>query len=214
MRYEKNPTEELKRAVTALRGDQPDQETMQTAGQRVWQRLGEEAEASATISATESIHGCEDVRALLPQHRTGRLSSAKTLLVADHLRECVACRKEAEKGDRSTLLPWNRESSKRELSRTTKTPFRWVAAMAAVLIVSVGGYLVFDKLAVPAGARARVESVDGALYKINANGDQPLQSGQEVAEGEKLRTPGGSHAMVRLRDGSLIEMNEHAEFSV
>lgn len=214
MRYEKNPTEELKRAVTSLRGDQPDQETMQAAGQRVWQRLGEEAQALATVSATESIHGCEDVRALLPQHRTGKLSSAKALLVADHLRECVACRKESEKGDGSTLLPWNRESSKRELSRTTKTPFRWAAAVAAVVIASVCGYLVFDKLAVPAGARARVESVDGALYKVSASGEQPLHPGEEVAEGEKLRTPGDSRAMVRLRDGSLVEMNQHAEFSV
>src|SRR5258708_6184004 len=102
MAYENNPQDQnpkdkdkdqLERALTALRGDQPDQETMQAAGQRVWQRLGE-AQASTAISLTESIQGCEDVRALLPQHRAGKIPSAKALLVADHLRECVACRKE------------------------------------------------------------------------------------------------------------------------
>jgi hypothetical protein len=214
MGYENNPKKELERAVTALRGEQPDQETMQAASQRVWQRLGEEAQAAKPLSVGESIHGCEDIRTLLPQHRVGKLPSAKALLVADHLRECVACRKEAEKGDRATLMPWNRESAKQELARTSKAPFRWVTAVAAVLLLTMVGYVVFDKLAVPAGARARVESVDGALYKVSANGEQPLHAGEEVAEGEKLRTPAGSRAMVRLRDGSLVEMNEHAEFSV
>jgi len=95
MGYENNPKKELERAVTALREDQPDQETMQAAGQRVWQRLGEEAQASKPVSVSESIHGCEDIRALLPEHRSGKLPTAKALLVADHLRECVACRKES-----------------------------------------------------------------------------------------------------------------------
>ncbi|HEV2962211.1 MAG TPA: FecR domain-containing protein [Candidatus Angelobacter sp.] len=209
MAHENNPKKELERAITTLRGDQPDQEVMQAAGQRVWQRLGEEAQAGVQVSMSESIHGCEDILSLLPQYRSGGLAPAKALLVADHLRECVACRKEAEKGDRSTLLPW-----KQEVTRASKAPFRWLTAVAAVVLFSFVGYLVLDKLAIPAGARARVESVDGALYKVSRSGEQALQAGEEVAEGDKLRTGGASRAMVRLRDGSLVEMNEHAEFSV
>src|SRR5438552_11481067 len=122
MAYENNPKKELERAVTALREEQPDQEIMQAASQRVWQRLGEAAQAGMQVSMSESIHGCEDIRALLPQHRAGSLPAAKALLVADHLRECVACRKQAEEGDGSTLLPWNRESANHGASRTTKAP--------------------------------------------------------------------------------------------
>jgi hypothetical protein len=214
MAYEKNPKKELERAVAALREEQPDQEILQAAGERVWQRLGEAAQAGAQVVMSESIHGCEDIRALLPQHRAGGLTPAKALLVTDHLRECVACRKQAEEGNRSTLLPWNRESAEQGASRTTKAPFRWLTAVAAAVLLFAVGYVLLDKLAVPAGARGRVESLDGALYKVSASGEQALQVGEEINEGDKLRTSTGSRAMVRLRDGSLVEMNEHAEFSV
>src|SRR5207244_5166459 len=128
MAYEKNPKKELERAVAALREEQPDQEIMQVAGERVWQQLGEAAQAGMQVYISESIHGCQDIRALLPQHRAGGLLPAKALLVEDHLRECVACRKQAEEGDRAVLLPWNRESAQQGASRTTKAPFRWLTA--------------------------------------------------------------------------------------
>ncbi|HEV2989406.1 MAG TPA: FecR domain-containing protein [Candidatus Angelobacter sp.] len=209
MAYENNPKKELEWAITAFREDQPDQQIVEAAGQRVWQRLSEEAHTAAQVSVPESIHGCEDIRALLPQHRAGRLPQAKALLVADHLRECVACRKEAEKTDGSTLLPW-----KQEPSRATKTPFRWVTAVAAVVLFVFAGYVLLDKLTIPAGARARVESVDGSLYKVSGSGEQALKPGDEIAESDKVRTADDSRAMLRLRDGSMVEMNEHAEFSV
>jgi anti-sigma factor RsiW len=38
---------------------------------------------------------CSDVRRLLPIHAYGDLSPAEAAVVADHLRECVACRAEA-----------------------------------------------------------------------------------------------------------------------
>jgi len=45
MAYANNPKKELERAITTLRDEQPDQEILQAAGQRVWQRLSEETQA-------------------------------------------------------------------------------------------------------------------------------------------------------------------------
>jgi ferric-dicitrate binding protein FerR (iron transport regulator) len=206
-----NPGEQLDHALNAMRAEQPDQETMNAAEERVWQRVSQEAAFPSTAQVF-SIRGCEDVRALLPQYRTGNLAPARALLVESHLHECVACRREAETGkrERSALAPW-----KQELPQIGNTGFRWVAAAAAIVIFAVATYFVQDKFfSGPQGVRARVESLNGVLSRVGYSGDQPLKVGDEVTEGQKVRTGGGSHAMLRLRDGSVVEMNERAEFGV
>jgi len=206
-----NPGELLDHALTAMRAEQPDHETMNAASERVWQRVSQEAAFPSTAQVV-SIRGCEDVRALLPQYRTGQLVPARALLVESHLHECAACRREAESGqrERSALAPW-----KHELPQIRNTGFRWVAAAAAIVIFAVATYFVQDKFfSGPQGMRARVESLNGVLSRVGYNGDQPLKVGDEVTEGQRVRTGGGSHAMLRLRDGSVVEMNERAEFGV
>ncbi|MGZ4855111.1 MAG: FecR domain-containing protein [Candidatus Angelobacter sp.] len=206
-----NPGEQLDHALTAMRAEQPDNETMNAAGERVWQRVSQEA-SFASPAQIVSIRGCEDVRTLLPQYRSGQLAPARALLVESHLHECVACRRQMETGkrERSTLAPW-----KQELPQVGNTGFRWVAAAAAIVIFAVATYFVQDKLfSGPQGMRARVESLNGALSRVGYSGDQPLKVGDEVTEGQRVRTGGGSHAMLRLRDGSVVEMNERAEFGV
>jgi hypothetical protein len=206
-----NPGEQLDHALTAMRAEQPDQVTMNAAGERVWQRVSQEASFASTAQVV-SIRGCEDVRSLLPQYRNGQLAPARALLVESHLHECVDCRREAETGKRglATLAPW-----KQELPQVGNTGFRWVAAAAAIVIFAVATYFVQDKFfSGPQGMRARVESLNGVLTRVGYGGDQPLKVGDEVTEGQKVRTGGGSHAMLRLRDGSVVEMNERAEFGV
>jgi hypothetical protein len=206
-----NPGEGLEHALNAMRAEQPDQETMNAAGERVWQRVSQEAAFPSTAQVV-SIRGCEDVRSLLPQYRNGTLAPARALLVESHLHECVSCRREAETGkcERSTLSPW-----KQELPQVGNTGFRWVAAAAAVIIFAIATYFVQDKFfSGPQGMRARVESLNGVLSRVGYSGDQPLKVGDEVTEGQRVRTGGGSHAMLRLRDGSVVEMNERAEFGI
>jgi ferric-dicitrate binding protein FerR (iron transport regulator) len=206
-----NPGEQLDHALTAMRAEQPDRETMNAAGERVWQRVSQEASFASTAQVV-SIRGCEDVRSLLPQYRSGQLAPARALLVESHLHECVICRREAETGQRgrATLAPW-----KQELPQVGNTGFRWVAAAAAIVIFAVATYFVQDKFfSGPQGMRARVESLNGLLTRVGYGGDQALKVGDEVTEGQKVRTGGRSHAMLRLRDGSVVEMNERAEFGV
>src|ERR1043166_2091636 len=115
-----NSGELLDHALNAMRAEQPDQETMNAAGERVWQRVSQEAAFPSTAQVV-SIRGCEDVRALLPQYRSGRLASARALLVDSHLHECAVCRREAETGQRARgmLAPW-----KPELPQVRNTGFR------------------------------------------------------------------------------------------
>lgn len=200
----------LKQAVAALRAEKPEAETIEAASEKVWQRLTESAASAGT--AVDSIHGCHDVRLLLPQYRGGQLSPAKALLVNAHLHECVACRREAATGKRSpsSLQPWQHE-----LPRAGNNHFRWALAATAVVIFAVGAYFLQDLfLARPTGMRGRVESLSGALYRVGFSGEQPLTVGNELMEGETIRTGSGSRAMLRLRDGSAVEMNERAEVAV
>lgn len=209
MSYQENPKYRLEQAVAELRSEHPDPETIQTAGERVWQRLAAEMQ-NGNVPQLDSIRGCGDVKALLIQYQSGKLSPARALLVRDHLQECPACRLEAEKGrDSAGILPW-----KQELSTPRPQHFKWLAVAAATVIVAAGAYLIENQLAVPGGSRAKVESVNGSLYLVSQTGETALQPGQEIDEGQRVRTANGSRAMLRLRDGSLVEVNEHAEFSV
>jgi hypothetical protein len=206
-----NPGEQLDHALSAMRAEQPDHETMHAAGDRVWQHISQEA-SFASSAQVVSIRSCEDVRTLLPQYRSGQLAPARALLVESHLHECVACRREAETGKRgfAAPAPW-----KHELPQEGNTGFRWVAAAAAIALFAVATYFVQDKFfSGPQGMRARVESLSGVLNRVGYSGDQPLKVGDEVTEGQMVRTGGASHAMLRLRDGSVVEMNERAQFGV
>jgi FecR protein/Putative zinc-finger len=211
-REQKNPTnpgELLNQAIASVRSELPDQQTMDNAGERVWQHLSQEA---ANAPQVESIRGCNDVKRLLLQYSAGKLAPARALLVEAHLHECVDCRREAETGKRERIIPmpW-----KQELPQVRNTGFRWVAVAAAIAVFAFAGYFAQQKFfSGPQGMRARVESLSGVLNRVGYNGDQPLKIGDEITEGEHVRTGGGSHAMLRLRDGSVVEMNERAEFGV
>src|SRR5262249_49214275 len=138
---EKNLQASLEDAVQALRGEQPEAEAIQAAGERVWQRLRQEREtAQLTVN---SIRGCDDIKLLLPQYRLGQLAPPRALLVEAHLHECVNCRRESEKAKRamSVLKPWQHS-----LPRVTNDRFRWVMAAAAVLILAVSAYLAHTSL--------------------------------------------------------------------
>lgn len=208
MVYQENPKQKLEQAIAGLREDRPDAEAMEMAGERVWQRLTAEMQSGAVLQL-DSIRGCADIQSLLVQFQAGELSPARNLLIRDHLSECPSCRKEAEKSKSRGILPW-----KQELSKPKPQHFKWFALATAALVIAAGAYVIQDRLAVPGGSRAQVESVNGALYLVSETGETPLQPGQEIKEGERVRTASGSRAMLRLRDGSLVEMNEHAEFSV
>ncbi len=201
-----NPESALDQAVKAMRVDQPSQETVSAAGERVWANLSEHAAAPAF----ETIRGCADVKALLPQYRAGELAASRELLIDAHLRECASCRRENESSSTPKIAPWTHE-----LERPQGNYLRWAVAAVALIALSFGGYFLREAvISGPAGMRASVVSFEGSLFKVGTADDTALRPGDEIKEGEMVRTGGGSRAMLRLRDGSMVEMNERSQFGV
>jgi len=87
-------------------------------------------------------------------------------------------------------------------------------ARAAVLLVGLGVGLFFAAQELFLGGQmARIDSVEGSLYKIDGAASVALSPGAPVSEGDEIRTAKGSTALVRMNDGSLIEMSERAGLS-
>jgi hypothetical protein len=194
----------LNEAVSALRADEPNDAEVRAAGARLWESMS--ADAAAEV---EQIRGCADVRVMLPAYAAGQLSAARAMIVRDHLGDCVACRNlaHAEAPPETRWTP--------PVARTTWSArqMAFAAALIAVVALSIFGGTRWY-FATPAGARARVQSVDGGLYRVSDAGMARLKPGDEISEGELIRTAAGGHAFVELRDGSVVEMSERAEFSV
>ncbi|MGH9719257.1 MAG: FecR domain-containing protein, partial [Bryobacteraceae bacterium] len=189
-----NPDEIFDNAVNSIREDAPDPKIAEAAASRVWARVN-----------PGTIRGCADFRALLPEFHAGKLSEARMLLVQDHLRECVACRK-ADRGvtpSRVAAMPAARA-----------LPHRfWAIAAGVVLVAGIGSWAaVMDRR--PVGSRVVVHAADAGLYRIEGNAGVPVKTGDEIPGGAEIRTAGGSGAVLRMTDGSLVEVRERSQLTV
>jgi len=106
-------------AVAQVVNDPVDPREVEAAASRVWARLSQDgatlsAPAAAPAATSEiaaptaphGLHGCEDFQSLIPAYLRGELSPARALLVEDHTRSCVPCRRalrEAREGHKVTV---------------------------------------------------------------------------------------------------------------
>lgn len=202
---QENRNHDLESATRAVRNDQPTEEQLREASGRIWQNL---QGVAASGQQLEPIRGCEDVTRLLSAFAAHQLSPERTLLVQSHLHECANCRARAE--HRTSEVKWTPVVA-------VRTPRRWPAlavAAAIVLIVSTAFIVNNMYFAVPAGARASIQSIDGTAYRVAPDGDRLVAAGDRLNEGEVMRTAAGSHAYVKLSDGSLVEVNERTSFAI
>jgi hypothetical protein len=195
----------LEDAIDSIRTSQPDPELVRESEARLW------AQGSNSIAASGAIHGCSDMRAMFDDYRNKKLAVPRALLVEAHLHECVSCSRYFEHA--TVPIAWQPAKP----SALAK-PLPWkLYAVAATILIAIGATVLFmqsDRLFSPVGPRATVESFDGGLYRVSANGEQAVRPRDQFAEGETIRTSNGGHAFLRLVDGSRVEMNERAEFSV
>ena len=90
MNTEYNPLDQqmdpaLEQAMLEIRDEQIDPAIVEAAASRVWANLAAQYHAP--------LHTCEDFQAAIPDFKAGKLPPARSLLVKDHLHECVACRR-------------------------------------------------------------------------------------------------------------------------
>jgi ferric-dicitrate binding protein FerR (iron transport regulator) len=205
--------ETVEAAVAAVRADEAPADVASAAADRVWRQVA--GAASLAQPAVDHIRGCGDVAALLPDHRAGRLSAPRALLVEDHLRECPSCQARFRQPGRPRLavLPWRPGAA--SATPVTRDPRRYLAAAAVLLAAATSVEGVRRSFfAAPPGSRATVETVSGALHRVAAEGAVPLRPGDQLGEAEAVRTAGGSQARIRLSDGSLVELGERVELAV
>lgn len=226
----------LEGTVAEIRDDLPDAQTFAEAADRGWKRLSAqlEAEGPTTLAEHEPIRGCDDVRTLIPAHVAGELSDARALLVEDHTRECLPCRRAliaAREGrlTEATAAPdtgWGAgqtattEGTEKAGSTPGRFSGRWMLAAAAAVVLGLGvailaamGVLPFGPGA-DLGLVATVESIDGDLYLVSDDGNRPLSAGDQIARSQEVRTARGSGAIIRLADGSRVELADRTEMAV
>jgi ferric-dicitrate binding protein FerR (iron transport regulator) len=218
--FKKND-ELLDEAIGQVANEPVDPRQVEAAAARVWAKLQAEgaastpavtAAAAAPVPAmTGSLHGCEDFRSLIPAYVRGELSPARTLLVEDHTRSCVPCRralKEAREGQTVKARP----AAKKSWAQDRRV---WMP-LAAMLAIALGfGLMVVIQEMLAGGSQmARIESVEGTLYRVAGDSSEPIRVGEMIDEHEGVRTAKGSTALVRMADGSLIEMGERAGFAL
>jgi ferric-dicitrate binding protein FerR (iron transport regulator) len=218
----KNDHDLLDDAVAQVANEPIDPQQVEAAAARVWARLSQGGTAAAAAPAPASViaesapagslHGCEDFQSLIPAYLRGELSAARALLVEDHTRSCVPCRRalrEAREGRHAAVA---RPAAAKSWTRDRRV---WMP-LAATLAVALGfGLVVMIQEMMAGGAKmARIESVEGTLYRIADDSSRVLGAGETIDEGEEIRTAKGSTALVRMADGTLIEMGERASFAL
>src|SRR5262245_38269250 len=126
--------------VTAqVTSERLDPQVVSSAANRGLTRMaGEEAAAQAGITPVEQIRGCEDFQTLITAYMEGLLSPARTMLLEDHTRECVPCRKAlkmARSGNR-TVKQLELQQARAARSNHRMLVLRW--GIAAVLAIGLG----------------------------------------------------------------------------
>jgi len=190
----------LEQAVQEIRGEAIDPSVIEAAAARVWVRL---AEAAAQHHA-EPIRGCEGFQALIPDFKAGRLAESRALLLKDHLHECIACRRVYE--GRIAAMP------ARPAPRRAVPGMRWAIAATVIAAAGLSVWVAYDQFGMRTG-HAVIQTVNGTLFEVSADGIRPLAAGQELPQGVEIRTAKDSTAMLRLGDGSTVELGERASVS-
>lgn len=217
----------LDRAVTDIQGEQIDPVIVEQAAARVWDRLCQEAARTAEPqmaapsaapqhqTAAEanpaSLRECADFQALIPAYLRGELSPARALLLEDHTRGCVPCRRALREAREGKNTATARPAAKVANARMRPV---WMS-LAAMLVLALGAtlFLLGQEFFAGGSQMARIESIEGALYRVDGDQSELVDAGTYLDEGEEVRTAKGSTALVRMTDGSLIEMSERAGLS-
>ena len=199
-------------AVAAVRDETIDAKGIAAAQERVLARLANQVNpltASAESVDSHQIHGCAGFRALLPAYLAGALAEPKRLLVEDHTRECVGCRRalgELRRGGGGT---------RRTEAAVTAGASRvhWKMAMAAAVggVAIVSGALLFRAGLFAPTPKGSVQSIEGELAVVEGSGIRPAVVGEMFGGATSVRTGGDSGAIVTLADGSKVELAERSE---
>lgn len=201
----------VEKAVEAARTQEPDPAAVEAALGRVGSALATPVSTAEADGAPVVFRSCADLQALLPDFVAGRLPASRALLVDDHTRSCVPCRralKTVRAGGPAEAPAAAEQGSRR---RPYGSYVTWALAASVVLAAALGA-LWLVRSAGPSGPVAHVDAVDQLLF-APAEG-VPLAPGAELAAGRAVRTGRSGGAVLVLSDGSKVELAERSEVSI
>ena len=208
----KNSKFEIEDAIRAVKEDTPAEAEVHAAETRTWKNM--QAAALAEAAEVAQIRGCADVQKLLAAYASGALTAERRLLVEAHLGECVVCRRKAHHLTSPERVDWSAPKAKAP-RKTFGRPVYAFASVAAIAVLALTSFFIYSAyFAIPAGARARVVSLEGPAYMVAGDTERPLAVGDRLMDGEAMLTGGGGHAFVQLQDGSSVEVDQRSEFAV
>ncbi len=205
----------LDRAISQIAGSEPDPSLSATAADRVWSRIAGESAAALGAAEVGEINSCDDYQALIPAYLEEVLPPARKMLLEEHTRECVPCRRalKAARTGEAISAPSPVPSAAPGPRRSGGSGLGWLA-MAAALVLGLGmAYFLAGELG-GSSELAAVHDVDGQLYRVARSAQKPMIEGDALREGEVVRTGREAGAVLRLEDGSLVEMRERSELAI
>ena len=222
--------ERFEQAVAAVRDESIDPRTVETAGERVWARLTSEVRAAADSGVSgepaqaesHRILGCEGFRELMPAYLLGALAEPKRVLLEDHTRECLPCRRAlaAARQAKAAVRPAAAGEPAR-VRRGHSAGFgsgtrRWALAAGLAGVALLSGFLVRQAGVGYLGAApsVTVRSISGELAVVAGGEVRPAVAGERIAGSQLVRTAQGSGAVLELADGSQIELAERSELGL
>ncbi len=192
----------------AIAAEQPPADSAAAAAERVRGALAAAMAAAADPSdastTTQTLTSCADYRARMPALVAGTLPEARRLLVEDHTRECIPCRKhlQAVRAGRAVSDSLSGPAAPARVGRY------YAAAAAVVAVASAGVWTSQRVLQPPQDGIVQVQSVDGRMFLAGAGAGSdlvPLEPGDAIDGGDRIRTGAGSRAVFELADGSRVE---------
>jgi hypothetical protein len=193
-------------AAEEIRAQKIDDATAQRITDEVRERLG------IGHGAHRPLSSCADFQTEIPAYVAGTLPEARGLLVGDHTRECVPCRRVLMEA-RGVTTPVSPQLSGRTFPRSVRVVLQ-VAAAVILLLGGVATVRLFGDVSADRNLRASVETVDGSLHLVDRSSSRELEPETEVRSSQVLRTAKNSGAVLRMADGSLIEMDERSEIEL
>lgn len=205
-REPRNPKIDPARVAAGIRSETPDAAAEAAAVSRVRETLGLEHESP---SVEGRIERCVGFQSRIPAFVAGTLPSAEALLVEDHTRSCVPCRR-ALIAARAGATP-----APATAATTPSRTGRRLAAAAAIAAIALVGWALSDRF--PGGSTPQpltVLETDGGLWRGEGGESVVLAKGATLPDDRPLRLERGATAVLALADGSRVELREGSAMRV
>ena len=223
--------------VAAVNADKPSGNDIETAAQRVREKLlkenptamiqkketmsvddadvhNHEIASSEVVaneqdgSAQKQLNSLQEYIDAIPDYLANRLSPALNLLFEEEARRSIELRRALNDAKQLANQTVKTEPTKTRTSRR----FAWAYSAAAAIVLTISFILVSPKFpSFNQSQLAQVEDVSGKLYRLEQGNIHALSAGDWIDGSQVVRTAGDTTAMLVLDDGSRIEVGPRAE---